>query len=107
MNEVVQVEDLSRTFGNVVAVDNLSFAVKHNQFVSIVGPSGCGKSTLLRMIAGLIAPTTGHVQVRGQPVRGPISDVGMVFQSAVLLPWRTTLGNILFVAEMRGEDPRK
>jgi len=106
MKEAVKVDGLCRTFGTVVAVDNVSFAVKDNEFVSIVGPSGCGKSTLLRMVAGLIMPTAGEVQVRGRKVQRPIADVGMVFQSAVLLPWRTTLGNILFMAEMRGENPK-
>src|SRR3546814_18110180 len=55
------------------------------------------------MVAGLVAPTSGSIRVRGQPVTHPIQDAGMVFQAPVLLPWRTTLKNILFVAEMRGE----
>ncbi len=73
-----------------------------SSFVSLVGPSGCGKSTLLRMTAGLVEPSQGSVLVRDKAVTGPIRDVGMVFQSPVLLPWRSTLGNILFVAEMGG-----
>jgi NitT/TauT family transport system ATP-binding protein len=86
-----------------LAVDDVSFDLAENSFVSIVGPSGCGKSTLLRMAAGLIQPTRGHIVVRGKPVDRPIHDVGMVFQAPTLLPWRTTLGNILFVAEMGGQ----
>src|SRR5262245_26790557 len=105
MTAAVEIENLTKAFGTVQAVDNVSFAVHDNEFVSIVGPSGCGKSTLLRMVAGLIAPNAGEVRLRGAGVRAPIADVGMVFQSAVLLPWRTTLGNILFTAEMRGERP--
>ncbi len=100
---VVRVEGLSKTFETGVAVEDLSFAIGEREFVSIVGPSGCGKSTALRMIAGLISPSAGKVLVRGKEVRGPIGDVGMVFQAPVLLPWRSTLRNILFIAEMRGE----
>src|SRR3954466_3053386 len=104
MAAVLAIEGVNKTFGTGVAVDGAAFEVQANEFVSIVGPSGCGKSTLLRLVAGLIAPTRGRVLVRGTEVSGPISDVGMVFQSPVLLPWRTTLENILFVAEMGGRD---
>jgi NitT/TauT family transport system ATP-binding protein len=103
MPAVVEVDGLSKRFDAVTAVEDVSFAVDENEFVSIVGPSGCGKSTLLRMVAGLARSTEGTIRVRGREVGGPVPDVGMVFQAPVLLPWRTTLGNILFVAEMRGE----
>jgi NitT/TauT family transport system ATP-binding protein len=99
----VIVQNVSKSFGATLAIDNVSFNLVENSFVSIVGPSGCGKSTLLRMAAGLVRPSQGKIVVRGQPVDRPIQDVGMVFQSPVLLPWRTTLSNILFVAEMGGE----
>jgi NitT/TauT family transport system ATP-binding protein len=101
----VLVTGLSKRFKNVEAVADVSLRIDDRQFVSIVGPSGCGKSTLLRLIAGLLPPTSGKVFVRGQPVTKPILNVGMVFQSPVLLPWRTTLNNILFVAEMGGHSP--
>jgi NitT/TauT family transport system ATP-binding protein len=101
---VLAIQGINKTFGTGVAVDGAGFEVKPNEFVSIVGPSGCGKSTLLRLVAGLIAPTRGRVLLRGTEVRGPISDVGMVFQAPVLLPWRTTLDNILFVAQIGGRD---
>ena len=103
----VLVNGLSKSFKNVEAVADVSLQIDERQFVSIVGPSGCGKSTLLRLISGLIQPSRGTVFVRGTPVTKPILDVGMVFQSPVLLPWRTTLSNILFVAEMRGEPTTK
>lgn len=102
MSTSLLVENLSKSFGPTLAVENTSFEVPENSFVSIVGPSGCGKSTLLRIAAGLVRASSGRILVRGKEVRGPISDVGMVFQAPVLLPWRTTLGNILFVAEMGG-----
>ena len=104
MSAVLAIEGINKTFGTGVAVDGAAFEVQPNEFVSIVGPSGCGKSTLLRLVAGLIAPTRGRVVLRGTEVRGPISDVGMVFQAPVLLPWRTTLENILFVAHIGGRD---
>jgi NitT/TauT family transport system ATP-binding protein len=99
----VVVQNVTKSFATTLAVDDVSFALQDNSFVSIVGPSGCGKSTLLRMAAGLLRPTRGTIVVRNKPVDGPLHDVGMVFQSPVLLPWRTTLSNILFVAEMGGQ----
>jgi len=98
----ISIRSVSKAFGTTLAVEDVSFELQENSFVSIVGPSGCGKSTLLRMVAGLIQPSGGTIMVRGAPVVGPLRDVGMVFQSPVLLPWRTALGNILFVAEMGG-----
>jgi NitT/TauT family transport system ATP-binding protein len=99
----LQIADVNKTFGTGIAVDRATFDVRQNQFVSIVGPSGCGKSTLLRLVAGLVPPTSGRIMVGGKNVVGPINDVGMVFQTPVLLPWRTTLMNILFVAEVGGK----
>jgi NitT/TauT family transport system ATP-binding protein len=77
----------------------MSFDVKEKEFLSIVGPSGCGKSTLLRLIAGLFMPTCGCVQVDGRPVTGPRRDVGIVFQSPLLLEWRTAFHNVLLPVE--------
>ena len=99
----ISIRNVSKSFGTTRAVEDVSFDLADNSFVSLVGPSGCGKSTLLRMVAGLIAPSGGAIFVRGTAVEKPLRDVGMVFQSPVLLPWRTTLGNILFVAEMGGQ----
>lgn len=98
----ISIRNVSKSFGSTLAVEDVSFDLTENSFVSIVGPSGCGKSTLLRMVAGLVQPTRGAITVRDKPVAGPLRDIGMVFQSPVLLPWRTTIGNILFVAEMGG-----
>jgi len=99
----ISLVEVSKTFGDgTVAVERLSFRVGADEFVTIVGPSGCGKSTTLRMVAGLVSVTGGRVEIRGRPVTGPIRDAGMVFQSPVLLPWRSALGNVLFTAEMAG-----
>lgn len=89
----------------VLAVDRLSLSVAAYEFVSIVGPSGCGKTTLLLMIAGLRAPTSGTVFVGGEAVREPITDVGIVFQQDLLLPWRTALGNVMLQFDVRGGVP--
>jgi len=99
----IAIHNVSKSFGTTSAVEDVSFTLAENSFVSIVGPSGCGKSTLLRMVAGLVQPNAGTIVVRDKKVAGPLRDIGMVFQTPVLLPWRTTLGNILFVAEMGGQ----
>ena len=74
---------------------------REGEFVAVVGPSGCGKSTLLKLIAGLLPPVAGNVRVDGQDVRGPGGSVGVVFQSPLLMPWRSVLDNILLQIEVR------
>ncbi len=87
------------------ALDPIDLDINEGEFVSIVGPSGCGKSTLLRLITGLIPATSGEITVGGARVTGPGGNIGIVFQSPVLLDWRTVLGNLLFQIEMRGLRP--
>jgi NitT/TauT family transport system ATP-binding protein len=91
---------VGKTFGSVVALEGASFDVVPGAFVSLVGPSGCGKSTLLRLIAGLLDRTAGHLTLHGKPVTGPHTDVGMMFQKATLLEWRTALDNVLLPVEI-------
>ncbi|MGE5049556.1 MAG: ABC transporter ATP-binding protein [Deltaproteobacteria bacterium] len=88
--------------GAVVALDDIDFAVSEGEFVAILGPSGCGKSTLLKIVAGLLPGSGGEVRLRDRPVTGPRHDVGMVFQSPVLFPWRTVLDNVLLPIEVQG-----
>jgi NitT/TauT family transport system ATP-binding protein len=92
--------------GEVRALDPIELSIARGEFLAIVGPSGCGKSTLLRLIAGLLAPTAGRVLVDGAHVTRPQTAVGIVFQSPVLLEWRTVLDNVLLQLELRGENPR-
>ncbi len=86
----------------IAALTNLDFEIFDGEFVSVVGQSGCGKSTLLKMLAGLLPCTSGSIALNGKPVRGPSREAAMVFQSPVLLPWRTILQNVLLPIEFRG-----
>ncbi len=79
----------------VQALSAIDLTAAEQEFVTIVGPSGCGKSTLLKILAGLTRPSSGRVLVNGTQVTAPRRDVGIVFQSPVLLPWRTALENVM------------
>jgi len=94
--------------GVTQALAGVSLEVPHGSTVAFVGPSGCGKSSLLKLIAGLLAATAGAIVVDGQPVGGPLKNVGMAFQNPVLLPWRSVLDNVLLPLEILREngDPR-
>jgi len=88
------------------ALECIDLAVREGEFLTIVGPSGCGKSTLLRIVAGLQLATAGEVRVDGRIVAAPQTNLGIVFQSPVLLDWRSALDNVLVQVELRGLDPR-
>jgi NitT/TauT family transport system ATP-binding protein len=88
------------------ALDPIDLTIGAGEFVAIVGPSGCGKSTLLRLIAGLIPATSGRVALDGRAVTRPQTSLGIVFQSPVLLEWRSILDNVLLQLELRGLDPK-
>jgi NitT/TauT family transport system ATP-binding protein len=103
----VVLSSVRKSYGEIEAICDASFALATGEFLSVLGPSGCGKSTLLMMVVGLIEPSAGEIAIDGMPVRGPRRDVGIVFQSPVLLPWRTIIDNVLFPIEMhRGGGPR-
>lgn len=86
------------------ALSDINLKVKRGEFISIVGPSGCGKTTLLKILAGLIPRSEGVVRVAGRDVDGPLPEVGMVFQAATLLPWRTILQNVMIPVEIQRLD---
>lgn len=86
--------------GGVLAVQDLTMSVNKGEFAAVVGPSGCGKSTLMRLVTGLHIPQKGDVIVAGTKVTKPISIVGMAFQNPTMLPWRTTLDNVLLPLEI-------
>jgi NitT/TauT family transport system ATP-binding protein len=88
----------------VVALEEVTFHVSEGEFVTVVGRSGCGKSTLLKITSGLLPATAGAVRVAGALVRGPLTNIGVVFQAPVLLAWRKALDNVLLQIEARGLD---
>jgi NitT/TauT family transport system ATP-binding protein len=97
---VLSIADLNVRFGKVAAIESLSLTVRRGEFVSLLGPSGCGKSTLLKAIAGLVQPTGGQITRGDADLR-----TGFMFQKPLLLPWRTTLDNVLLPIEIqRGGD---
>ncbi|MYM25128.1 ATP-binding cassette domain-containing protein [Duganella sp. FT135W] len=85
---------------NEFAVEDITLQTRPGEFIAIVGPSGCGKSTFMKLATGLKPPTKGSVTIAGQPVTGPLKFVGMAFQAPTLLPWRTTLENVLLPLEI-------
>ena len=100
----VSIRDVSLTYGGTatgtLALRDATLTVGRGEFVAVVGPSGCGKSTLLKLISGLHRPSAGTVSVANAPVVGPLKIVGMAFQNPILLPWRTTLDNVLLPLEI-------
>jgi NitT/TauT family transport system ATP-binding protein len=103
----IELTRISKTFStrdraSTLAVDGVDLQIGTSEFVSLLGPSGCGKSTLLSIIAGLIQPTDGEIRIDGRPILAPYTNIGIVFQSDLLLDWRTVIGNILIQFEMRG-----
>jgi NitT/TauT family transport system ATP-binding protein len=107
----VSVSGVAKTFRRGSSVTHALAAVDlelaRGEFAAVVGPSGCGKSTLLRVIAGLLPASSGAVRVNGNAVSGPQTDLGVVFQSPVLLEWRTVLDNVLVQLELRGLQKQK
>jgi NitT/TauT family transport system ATP-binding protein len=86
--------------GTLLALDGVDMAVCEGEFVAIVGPSGCGKSTLLRIMGGLLLPSQGQVYLDGEQLLAPRRQVGFVFQSVNLMPWRTVLRNVTLPLEL-------
>jgi len=103
---IIEINSLGKTFtldtGPVVALESVDLTIGRGEFISFVGPSGCGKSTLLNMIAGLLPPSQGQATLNGVAIDEPSRQVGFMFQTAVLLPWRTVEENVLMPAEVFG-----
>src|SRR5579864_4408460 len=102
MPDVLIAKHVSKVFESpgspegVRALDDVSFSVAENEFVSIVGPSGCGKSTLLSILGGFDEPTRGTVHLGHEPIEGPSADRGFVFQSDALFHWLTVEENVAY-----------
>jgi NitT/TauT family transport system ATP-binding protein len=90
--------------GGVLALKDINFGVSDGEFMSIVGPSGCGKTTLLKILAGLLGGFEGRASLKGTPIAKPRRDIGVVFQSPVLFPWRNVLGNVMLPADVQHLD---
>jgi NitT/TauT family transport system ATP-binding protein len=101
----ITLSGVSKTYrtrdGDVPSLRPLDFHINDGEFFVVVGPSGCGKSTLLKLISGLLPPTTGEVLVEGEKVTKPHGNVGIVFQNALLLPWRNILSNVMLPIDMK------
>ena len=103
--DLIEISGVNKVFvprkgGEVHALSGVNLSIREGEFISVVGPSGCGKTTLLRVVAGLISSSAGDVALAGNPVTGPSKEVGIVFQSPILLPWRTVLRNVTLPAEI-------
>ncbi|OHV82643.1 ABC transporter ATP-binding protein [Rhizobium sp. LCM 4573] len=98
---LIQLNGVTKKFGSFEALKSIDLSIREGEFVSVVGPSGCGKSTLLKLVAGLAPISDGELLLAGKKISGPQTDVGIVFQSSVLLAWRNIIDNILLQAEMR------
>ncbi len=98
----VSVKNVSKTYGDVQALKDLSLEFPRGELTSLLGPSGCGKTTLLKIIAGLMQPTSGQIEVEGRTVTGPGPDRAFVFQDFALLPWASVIRNVAFGLELRG-----
>src|SRR5918912_1012592 len=101
----IAVNAVSKVFpSGLEALRAVTIDIQPGEFVSFVGPSGCGKSTLLKLIGGLLSPSGGEIAVGGRKVSGPRRDVGVMFQTPVLFPWRTVLENVMLPIEVFGLD---
>ena len=105
--EVVSGAKVGMNFpGPVIALEDATFTIGKGEFVSLIGPSGCGKSTLLRIVAGLIPPTGGQIKTFGAPMVAPRPEIGMMFQRATLLEWKSVLDNVLLPNTLAGSVTR-
>jgi NitT/TauT family transport system ATP-binding protein len=111
MADYLAIERLSKQFNahGHAACKDVSFAVGEREFVALIGPSGCGKSTLLHIVAGLSAPTSGKVRLRGEPVNAPRPEMMFVFQqyNKSIFPWKTVLDNVCLGIKYRSAAPRR
>ncbi len=108
---LIQGQNLSKVYGTatgpLVALDDVSFQIEEGEFISLVGPSGCGKSTLLSILGGLEAKTEGTLVVGGKHHDAPRADIGMMFQTSVLFPWRSIRENVRLPGLILGLDKQQ
>src|SRR5262249_32830669 len=102
MITAIRLSGVTRRFGSYSAVENITLDVRAGAFVSIVGPSGCGKSTVLNIVAGLLPPSEGDIEIFGEHLQGINRKASYMFQQDGLLPWKTVQDNIRLGLELRG-----
>jgi NitT/TauT family transport system ATP-binding protein len=104
----IGIAGVAKSYGSgkkaVPAIEGITLDIARGEFLSILGPSGCGKSTLLMIMAGLLQPSSGTVEVGEQRITRPLTDIGIAFQQDLLFDWRTVLGNVMIQADVRGLD---
>ncbi len=102
---IIEGKTVSKTYrtrdGDVPSLRPIDFEIVDGEFVVVVGPSGCGKTTLLKMIAGLLPPSSGEIRIEGRAITKPHGDVGIVFQTSMLLPWRSVINNVMMPVEVK------
>jgi NitT/TauT family transport system ATP-binding protein len=110
MGAALQLSGVTKVFDSggdrVHAFGPADLSIESGEFVSLLGPSGCGKSTLMLMMAGLLEPSAGSIRFRDEPVTGPRTDIGIMFQDNTLVSWRSVYGNVALQLELRGIDPK-
>ena len=105
----IEIDRVALRYGGdtgTLALEDCSLSVEEGEFVAVVGPSGCGKSTILKLLSGLHRPSSGTATLAGREIRGTQHGVGLAFQNPTLLPWRSTLDNVLLPLEV-GRDTRR
>jgi NitT/TauT family transport system ATP-binding protein len=106
---LLTIDRLSKTYktrggGRIEALRDINLTIGTEEFVTVVGPSGCGKSTLLKILSGIERRSSGAIRLAGRPLDGPTRELGLVFQTPVLLAWRTVLNNVMLPVEVQHRD---
>ena len=106
MSKSIHCKGVAHSFGQgdnaTPVLSHTDLEIDAGEFVCVLGPSGCGKTTLMNMVAGLVTPREGVIEVGGIPVTGPSPERGVIFQEFALMPWKTVMGNIDFGLRMKG-----
>lgn len=106
MNEKVKVEHLTKKYGDLLVLDDISFSIKKGEFLCIVGPTGCGKTTFLNLLTKIIEPTTGNIYIDGVPATPKIHNISFVFQEPSAFPWLTAQQNIEYGLKIKKCNPQ-
>jgi len=104
---MIKCENVTKSFGDLNVIDDITVRIKKGEFVVLLGPSGCGKSTFLNIIAGFEHPTKGNIEVNGRAINKPGKDRGFVFQDYALFPWKTVMGNVMSGLDMRDKQKKR